>query len=365
MFALVPGLGEDRFQSIEAMRKKSSILREMPYDSLVSGKRAIGIWYAGDAQVILDKISVQAGVDSLILQATFPNPGGHNFSAQAIISSIDNSYTDSLLLYDDGNHHDQEANDGIWGTIVSSMNEENVFGVSLIANDLNTKALFGSNELAHFTTIGPIVYENYIGERGGFLGSQYEISLFLHNDGNLSAAKNVSAKLVLISVDTCYSEMDQSTTEFDDIAPGQTVESNDKYVVQLEYDCNNKNIPLTFRIDISLYGYIFWRDTLVIDILTDLNEPDENLPRNFTIQQNYPNPFNPKTVISYQLPVISDVELSIYNLLGEKVTTPVSTTQNAGYHQVEWDASGFASGVYYYQIRVGEFQEIKKMLLLR
>ena len=70
--------------------------------------------------------------------------------------------------------------------------------------------------------------------------------------------------------------------------------------------------------------------------------------------------------------VISNVELSIYNILGQKVVTLVNKKQNAGVYQVGWDASGFASGIYYYRIevgdpakRTGEFQDVKKMILLK
>jgi len=97
-----------------------------------------------------------------------------------------------------------------------------------------------------------------------------------------------------------------------------------------------------------------------IDQTTGKTYPDK-----FSLSQNYPNPFNPSTAIGYQLSAISDVELSIYNLLGQKIATLISEKQNAGVHQVEWDASGFSSGVYYYQIKAGEFHEIKKMVLLR
>ncbi len=94
-------------------------------------------------------------------------------------------------------------------------------------------------------------------------------------------------------------------------------------------------------------------------------EDSDFLLTSFSLKQNYPNPFNPATVISYQLPVISNVEVGIFNLLGQKVVTLVSEKQKAGYHQVEWNASGFASGIYYYQITAGEFQDVKKMILLR
>ena len=95
-------------------------------------------------------------------------------------------------------------------------------------------------------------------------------------------------------------------------------------------------------------------------------ENDLNLkPETFKLYANYPNPFNPSTVISYHIPVISDVELSIYNLLGQKVKMLVSEKQSAGHHTFEWDAGEFASGVYFYRIEAGEFQDVKKMILLR
>ncbi len=92
----------------------------------------------------------------------------------------------------------------------------------------------------------------------------------------------------------------------------------------------------------------------------------KNIPHKLILNQNYPNPFNPTTTISYQLPAVSHVELSIYNILGQKIAALVSERQTAGNHQVEWNASGFASGVYYYQIRTGEgFVRTNKLVLLR
>jgi hypothetical protein len=88
-------------------------------------------------------------------------------------------------------------------------------------------------------------------------------------------------------------------------------------------------------------------------------------PAQLTLYQNYPNPFNPTTMIKYQLPVTSDVELNIYNLLGQKIVTLVSERQLSGHHQVEWNASRIASGVYYYRIEAGEFQVVKKMILIK
>jgi photosystem II stability/assembly factor-like uncharacterized protein len=97
----------------------------------------------------------------------------------------------------------------------------------------------------------------------------------------------------------------------------------------------------------------------------DRNNLISSLPSKFELFQNYPNPFNPVTIINYELRITSEVELNVYNILGQKVISLVSERQNARHHQVEWNASGFASGIYYYQLKAGEFQDVKKMILLR
>jgi hypothetical protein len=75
-----------------------------------------------------------------------------------------------------------------------------------------------------------------------------------------------------------------------------------------------------------------------------LRDKDELIVSEFRLLQNFPNPFNPTTIINYELPITNYTELNIYNLLGQRVATLVSEKQEAGQHQVEWDASGFSSG---------------------
>jgi len=87
--------------------------------------------------------------------------------------------------------------------------------------------------------------------------------------------------------------------------------------------------------------------------------------RTYTLDQNYPNPFNPSTVISWHLAVSSHVNLAIFNVLGKKVATLVSEKQAEGNHHVEWDASGLASGVYFYKIQAGSFNQTKKLILIK
>lgn len=85
----------------------------------------------------------------------------------------------------------------------------------------------------------------------------------------------------------------------------------------------------------------------------------------FQLLQNYPNPFNPGTNISYYLPQGVEVEISVYNLLGQKIKVLEKGYQNAGAHEAYFDGTGLASGVYFYFLRAGTFSTAKKMILAR
>jgi M6 family metalloprotease-like protein len=89
------------------------------------------------------------------------------------------------------------------------------------------------------------------------------------------------------------------------------------------------------------------------------------LPYRFEVLQNYPNPFNPKTVVSYQLPVVSEVRLVVYDLLGREVSVLVNEKQPAGSYSVTFQAGGLASGMYLYRMTAGEFHQTHTMLLLK
>ncbi len=89
------------------------------------------------------------------------------------------------------------------------------------------------------------------------------------------------------------------------------------------------------------------------------------IPSEYSLSQNYPNPFNPTTVINYQLPVSGNVKLSIFDVLGQNISTLVNESQNAGNHNIEWNAANYPSGVYFYQLEAGSFSLIRKMILIK
>ena len=96
------------------------------------------------------------------------------------------------------------------------------------------------------------------------------------------------------------------------------------------------------------------------------DHPIHRIPSGYTLSNNYPNPFNPVTTIQYELTTSEAVELSIYNLKGQKIATLVNTSQNAGHHTALWDAKGQSSGIYFYRLTTGSgFTETKTMVLIK
>ena len=94
-------------------------------------------------------------------------------------------------------------------------------------------------------------------------------------------------------------------------------------------------------------------------------EYNNEIPSEFVLEQNYPNPFNPSTTISFSLPEASEVQLSIFNILGQQVATLVNDVKNAGSYKVNWDASNLASGMYIYRLQAGSKVITNRMILMK
>ena len=107
-----------------------------------------------------------------------------------------------------------------------------------------------------------------------------------------------------------------------------------------------------------------WRRPLS-ELITGYNTISTEIPSSFSLMQNYPNPFNPNTVISFRLSVAGQVTLKIYDVLGKEVETLVSEKLEAGTYSVNWDASKYSSGVYFYRIQAGDFVDTKRMTFIK
>jgi len=151
-------------------------------------------------------------------------------------------------------------------------------------------------------------------------------------------------------------------------------------------DSNDYNLSANSPLIDKGTAYFSYNDTVLVDMneseylgsAPDMgyyefdktnNVAEETHPNSFKLSQNYPNPFNPSTKIEYRIPNseygIQNVELKVYDVLGREIANLVNKQQKAGYYEVEWNAVNSSSGVYFYQLRAGDFVEAKKMVLLR
>ncbi|HEX3074765.1 MAG TPA: T9SS type A sorting domain-containing protein, partial [Ignavibacteriales bacterium] len=173
--------------------------------------------------------------------------------------------------------------------------------------------------------------------------------------------------------------------------------SNDVWIYDVEKDnwyaapnqlvptTNSSNLVFVVRND-SLFmaalggynnseGFLDKNEWLYIGRPSDLDssdigtaeEPNSPGPVLYSLSQNYPNPFNPSTTIKYSIAEAGKVELKIYNMLGQEITTLVNEMKNAGRHEVKFNAAGMnlSSGVYIYRIKSGSFVQTKKLMLIK
>lgn len=138
-------------------------------------------------------------------------------------------------------------------------------------------------------------------------------------------------------------------------------------ILKIRYD-NNNSISRIGTITISVEGVE--NSETVIEIKQGASSAsyknlEMEIPTNYKVEQNYPNPFNPTTIIRYGLPAEGNVEITVYNAIGQEVAQLLNDFQSAGYHEINFDASKLPSGIYVYRISAGNFTELKKMILVK
>lgn len=140
------------------------------------------------------------------------------------------------------------------------------------------------------------------------------------------------------------------------------------WVTGLESDkINGAGDDYIFAVD-GMYPVWFAIGERPVDV--EGQDEQETIPYDLVLKQNYPNPFNAETVIEYELPSATRIKVSVYNILGRRVTTLIDQVQKAGCHKISWDGTNkrgasVSSGIYFYEIQAGELSQCKKMVLIK
>jgi hypothetical protein len=214
---------------------------------------------------------------------------------------------------------------------------------------------------------GQLIEQNRKAKQNGFWINDSKFSFNYDEDGNLIIHMfQYWIDSLLINGNINYYEFNDEGKLTQEIEKGwrnESWENNSK--VNYEYDLSGNLILKTYQNWVENN----WKNTVKYfynyDDVTNIKENDIFL-YNFSLSDNYPNPFNPNTSIDYTIPYTANVELTVYNFLGEEIIKLVNETQNEGLHQLKFEAKNLSSGIYFYQLKVGNiFLKTKKMLIVK
>jgi hypothetical protein len=194
-------------------------------------------------------------------------------------------------------------------------------------------------------------YDTYSNSKRGLNGKGAEMAISwndLYNLGPGLIPNNVSLKFVsVIAGGFNWGAGDSSPNNLDtdgDVGPDSLI-----YLAEIFPDQNGDGIP----------------DPTIIISSIETSKLAGSIPVDYALYQNYPNPFNPSTIITFDLPRSSFVELKIFDILGREISTLLNNELDAGKHIIKFSAENLSSGIYFYKISCGSFNEIKKMLFLK
>jgi hypothetical protein len=229
------------------------------------------------------------------------------------------------------------------------------------------------------TISNQLAVQNFWGE--GILNEMY-IDNYTVNDNLLSDPPNTPSNLFAQQIfnPETQVQLDWQDNSLNEYAfkiirkNGLSNSTNSYFIIDTVYSNITQYIDSNVTVDSTYtYGIIAFNiygnsdtsnfATITVDPVTNLNE--QNNLTSYSLDQNYPNPFNPVTSIQYVVSSRQFVTLKVFDVLGNEVATLVKEEKPTGEYEIEFDAQGLTSGVYFYQLKAGSFIQTKKMVLLR
>jgi hypothetical protein len=194
-----------------------------------------------------------------------------------------------------------------------------------------------------------------------FFIKKYNVGLFKQSDNQIQQL------LFSDTINTCDTIESEYLRGFiiNDISGG-----SDSFYVQLLIDSSDVSWGSNYS-----YSCVYSPDEVQGDIMSNYKsmvhfqnqgiKNNSNIPKTFSLSQNYPNPFNPATTIKYELPKDAFVTIKVYDIVGREIFTLVNENKQAGYYSVNFNGINFASGVYFYRIKAGDYNAVKRMVLIK
>ena len=348
----------DSLVGLSAIDGKSAYLND---DEFID----FALYYFGSLRIVLSDSEGSYNLESYV----FSTDGFSKISDIDIIDIDQDDDMDILFGFLDGVYINY--NDGQGGFHTSDILTSGGAANSLILEDLNSDG-FVDIAATHNSDVG-VYLNNGDGSFATVVKYGYLSSIGYHNLSSADMDGDGDADLVTTISKTHEIAvfLNEGNGTFHQIQY-YTGGDDPKALVLADFDNDSTmDVAVTSSVPGRDFVYLFMNGGYSYASI-EATDSEGTLPNSMTLFQNYPNPFNPTTTISYQLPArsaggsaVSQVDLSIYNVLGQKVATLVSGQQQAGQYQVRWDASEFSSGLYFYQLKTGKQSEVHKMMLIR
>ena len=293
----------------------------------------------------VDKSCVKAGVDSVFITTKMRDPTGITLLVE--IEAPDQTPVDSLQLFDDGNHNDENAGDSLYANVwpVSSA-EEHHYYLDIEVTKIETDTLIHHiNNIATFLTDSLVTFKDYSFASNDIEpnpGDHIRLEITLKNNSSISTAKSIEAKL--ISLDTLVSASNYSLA-FGDIAAGENATSSGKFMLSISDECPvNTQIPIL--VDIMSDGFKYWSDTfsILVQEPSNIEEIIEPLTR------IYPNPANNILNIEISNSEKKVLEIEILTVTGAIIYRKEYNNMSAHYTE-QIDLSQYKKGVYLIKVK--------------
>jgi CubicO group peptidase (beta-lactamase class C family) len=305
----------------------------------------------------VNKSYAQVNVDSVLFRTRFSNIHNHPFTPHLIYVNTDSTLIDSLTLFDDGLHGDSLANDGIYGGYIPKQQSENFYYLGVSTIDHETNKYFSTPDISRFTTAGPVVLDSISYSKGS--SNFFNIKVYVFNQGVSKTITDASVRL--ICNDNWISTLTPQVLNLPEIPPGETVSPTSQF--RAYYIDSLFPGYFNFKVEVMSDRWIYWTDSMQV-VVTGI-ESEEISPTEFVLEQNYPNPFNPTTTFKYSIPQTSKVVIKVYDILGNEIELLIDEEKTVGTYELTWNAASLPSGVYFYQLKAGEYVNTKKMILLK
>ena len=300
----------------------------------------------------INKTACQSGIDTLKISVQVKNPNYHQMAIKIYIKNLIGDLIDSVALYKSDTFNKSET----WTDNFLAPDSEGIYMLSISIKDINDSKVFTKENISRFTTAGPLTIDSISYLK--LSTNSYFIRPFVRNQ---SKNTTITKGKINILCDDPWT-LGVAGVNLPDIPPGTAAGSNTWGVIR--YDSTFPGY-FNLKFEIMSDGWVYWTDSMRVTIPAVGINDQANQLLTFKLEQNYPNPFNPTTNFQYSIASRQFVNLKIFNVLGQEIETLVNEEKPAGNYEVEFNAANLPSGVYFYRIQAGSFNQVRKMLLIK